>query len=51
VADRPVPRVQIVTIEQSPTSPASPLRIPMPRSDTFKKAAREKTAGQGALDL
>jgi len=48
----PVPRVQIVTVEQLLTSPAPPIRIPMARSDTYRKAAREERSGrQGALDL
>lgn len=47
----PVPRLQVVTIEQLLSSPVPPLRIPMARSDTYKKAAREKQGGQGALDL
>ena len=48
----PVPRVQIVTVEQLLASPAPPVRIPMARSDTYRKAAREERSGrQGALDL
>lgn len=48
----PMPRVQIVTIEQLLNSPASPVRIPMARSDTYKKAAKEERAGrQGTLGL
>jgi site-specific DNA-methyltransferase (adenine-specific) len=47
----PVPRVQIVTVEQLLSGPGSPLRIPMARSDAFRKAAREETGGQGSLDL
>jgi site-specific DNA-methyltransferase (adenine-specific) len=46
-----VPRVQIVTIEQLLTTPGSPLRIPMARTDTFKKAAREARSDQGKLDI
>ena len=52
VFDLPHPRLQIVTVEQLLTSPALPIRIPMARSDTYKKAAREERSGrQGALDL
>ena len=48
----PVPRLQIVTVEQLLTSPAPPIRIPMARSDTYKKAAREERTGrQGSLDI
>jgi len=47
-----VPRLQIVTVEQLLASPAPPIRIPMARSDIYKKAAREERSGrQGALDL
>ncbi len=47
-----VPRLQIVTVEQLLASPAPPIRIPMARSDTYKKAAREERAGrQGSLDI
>ncbi len=47
-----IPRLQIVTVEQLLASPAPPIRIPMARSDTYKKAAREERTGrQGALDL
>jgi site-specific DNA-methyltransferase (adenine-specific) len=46
----PVPRLQIVTIEQL-LQPVPPLRIPMARSDSYRKAAREKKDTQGALDL
>ena len=48
----PVPRVQIVTIRQLLESPVPPLRLPVIRHDTHRKAAREKrTTDQGALDL
>jgi len=47
-----IPRVQIVTVEQLLSSPAAPVRIPMARSDTYKKAAREDQPDrQGNLDL
>ncbi len=48
----PVPRLQIVTIERLLTSPAAPVRIPMARSDVYRKAAREdRPDRQGNLDL
>ncbi len=48
----PVPRVQIITIRQLLESPVPPLRLPVVRHDTHRKAAREERAGgQGALDL
>ena len=47
-----IPRLQIVTVEQLLASPVPPIRIPMARSDTYKKAAREERSGrQGSLDL
>jgi site-specific DNA-methyltransferase (adenine-specific) len=47
-----IPRLQIVTVEQLLTSPAPPIRIPMARSDTYRKAAREERTGrQGSLDI
>ena len=47
-----IPRLQFVTVEQLLASPAPPIRIPMARSDTYKKAAKEERSGQqGALDL
>lgn len=48
----PVPRIQIVTIEEALKLRDRVLRLPARRDDTFKKAAREedKTA-QGRLDL
>jgi len=46
-----VPRVQIITVEQLLTSFA-PVCIPMARSDTYKKVAKEERADrQGSLDL
>ena len=47
----PIPRVQIVTVEELLTNPAPPLRIPMARSDVYRKAAREDRSQQGSLDL
>ena len=47
-----MPRLQIVTVEQLLSSAAAPVRIPMARSDTYRKAAKEERAGrQGSLDL
>lgn len=47
-----IPRLQIVTVAQLLASPAPPVRIPMARSDVYRRAAREERAGrQGSLDL
>ncbi|MEE9455247.1 MAG: DNA methyltransferase [Paracoccaceae bacterium] len=46
----PVPRVQIVTIDALLTAITLPLRLPLARTDTYKKAAKEG-ASQGTLDL
>ena len=48
----PVPRIQIVTIEQAMALRDRAVRLPARRDDGFKKAAREEdTRAQGALDL
>ena len=48
----PVPRIQIVTIEEAINLRDRALRLPARRDDTFKKAAREAdTKAQGKLDL
>lgn len=48
----PVPRIQIVTIEQAMELRDRALRLPARRDDAFKKAAVEKdTKSQGKLDL
>lgn len=48
----PVPRIQIVTIEQAMELRDRALRLPARRDDAFKKAAREvDTKSQGKLDL
>lgn len=48
----PVPRVQIVTVEEALRLRDRAVQIPLRRSDTFKKAAREEDKGaQGKLDL
>ncbi len=48
----PVPRIQIVTIEDALDLRDRAVRLPARRDDAFKKAAREvdKTA-QGRLDI
>lgn len=46
----PFPKIQIVTVEQL-FQPSNPLQIPWQDSSVFKKAKREKTETQGALDL
>ena len=48
----PVPRVQIVTIEQALELRDRAVKLPLRRSDTFKKAAREQDSrAQGSFDL
>lgn len=48
----PVPRIQIVTIEQAMELRDRALRLPARRDDTFKKAAVERDEkAQGKLDL
>ena len=48
----PVPRIQIVTIEQALELRDRAVKLPLRRSDTFKKAAREKDSrAQGSFDL
>lgn len=48
----PVPRLQIVTIEQAMALRERAVHLPARRDDTFKRAAREENTGrQGALDL
>jgi len=46
----PVPRVQIVTISDLLSAITLPLRLPLARTDTYKKAAKENIS-QGTLDL
>ncbi|TVQ53383.1 MAG: hypothetical protein EA355_13605 [Rhodobacteraceae bacterium] len=48
---QPIPRVQIVTVEQLLSSPVPPIRLPMVRTDGHRKAARETKVTQGKLDL
>lgn len=48
----PVPRIQIVTIEEAMRLRDRALRLPARRDDAFKKAAKETdTKAQGKLDL
>lgn len=47
----PVPKIQIVTIEQALDLRDRAVQIPARRDDTFKRAAREKDTSQGTLDL
>ena len=48
----PVPRIQIVTIDEAMRLKERAVRIPLGRDDTFRKAPREEDRGaQGALDL
>jgi site-specific DNA-methyltransferase (adenine-specific) len=48
----PVPRLQIVTIEQAMSLRERAVHLPARREDTFKRAAREEdTSRQSALDL
>ena len=48
----PVPRLQIVTIEQAMQLRDRAVRLPARRDDAFRRAAKEQDTGvQGALDL
>lgn len=48
----PVPRLQIVTVEQAMQLRERAVQLPARRDDAFKRAAREEEPGrQGALDL
>ena len=48
----PVPRLQIVSIEQAMALRDRAVRLPARRDDTFRRAPREEDRGaQGALDL
>lgn len=48
----PVPRIQIVTVEEALQLRDRAVRLPARRDDAFKRAAREQdTRAQGALDL
>ncbi|AHM02756.1 hypothetical protein roselon_00303 [Roseibacterium elongatum DSM 19469] len=48
----PVPRFQIVTVEDALELRDRAVRLPARRDDTFKRAAREEDRGaQGKLDI
>lgn len=48
----PVPRIQIVTIEDALELRDRAVRLPLRRADTFKAAAREEdSTAQGKLDI
>lgn len=48
----PVPRLQIVSVEEALSLRDRAVRLPARRDDTFKRAAREEDRGaQGSLDL
>jgi site-specific DNA-methyltransferase (adenine-specific) len=48
----PVPRIQIVTIEEALELRDRAVRLPARRDDTFRRAAREEDRGaRGSLDL
>lgn len=47
----PVPRIQIVSIEDALQLRDRAVRLPARRDDTFRKAKRESGGGQGSLDL
>jgi len=48
----PVPRLQIITIEEALALRDRAVRLPARRDDAFRRAAREEDRGaQGALDL
>lgn len=47
----PVPRIQIVSIEEALQLRDRAVRLPARRDDTFRKAKRESGGGQGSLDL
>jgi len=48
----PVPRLQIVTVEDAMRLRERAVQLPARRDDAFKRAAREEAPGrQGAFDL
>lgn len=47
----PVPRLQIVTVEEAMALRDRAVQVPARRDDTFRRAAREEGGGQGRLDL
>lgn len=50
--ENPVPKIQIVTIEEAMKLRDRAVQVPLRRADVFRKAAREEDRGaQGSLDL
>lgn len=50
--ERPVPKIQIATIEEAMHLRERAVQVPLRRADTFKRAAREEDGGrQGSLEL
>ena len=47
----PVPRIQIVSIEDALQLRDRAVRLPARRDDAFKKAKRESSSTQGSLDI
>ena len=47
----PIPRIQIVTIEDALRLREAAVRVPMRHADTYKAAARERDDSQGSLGL
>jgi len=47
----PVPRIQIVSIDDALQLRDRAVRLPARRDDTFRRAKREGATGQGSLDL
>ncbi|MFN4058810.1 MAG: hypothetical protein ACK4HW_11620 [Roseinatronobacter sp.] len=47
----PVPRLQVVSIEDALDLRDRAVKLPARRDDTFKKAKREDGGNQGSLDL
>ncbi len=47
----PVPRLQIVTVEDAMRLRERAVQLPARRDDSFRKSAREERGGQGAFEL
>ncbi len=47
----PVPRLQIVTVEQAMVLRERAVALPLRRADTFRRAAREEDGRQGAFEI
>ena len=47
----PVPRLQIVTVEQAMALRERAVALPLRRADTFRRAAREEGGRQGAFEI